>query len=267
VTETATALPLTGRLIVVTRARAQAGRFAALLEEAGARVLVAPTIEIAPPDSWEPLDGALRAAASYRWALFTSANAVEVVGERLARLGLGPEALRGCRIGAIGPATAAALRELGLRAEVVPVEHVAEALVAALSGLVHPGDRVLVPRAAEAREVLVAELRRTGAAVDEIAAYRTRPARGEAHELRRALALRQVDAVTFTSSSTVRHFAALFPPGELASAMAGVAVACIGPITRETARELGLETRIMPDEYTIPALARAIAAHFLPQRS
>jgi uroporphyrinogen III methyltransferase/synthase len=121
---------------------------------------------------------------------------------------------------------------------------------------------VLLARAAEARDVLVIQLEAAGALVDEVPAYRTRPAAEDAGPLRRALALGKVDVVTFTSSSTVRHFAALFPGEDLSRLLLGVAVACIGPVTGGTARELGIETRITPREYTIPALAQAIANHY-----
>ncbi len=261
-TEVEVAGPLHGRVIVVTRAREQAGRFGALLEEAGARVLSVPTIAIEPPDSWAALDTALAAASSYRWLIFTSVNGVEMVRRRLAETGRGAEALSGPRIAAIGPATADMLRDWGLAPEVVPAEYVAEGLVACLGPLVRPGDRVLLPRAAEARDVLVRELTALGALVDEVPAYRTRPALEGAAALRDALGVGRVDVVAFTSSSTVRHFAALFPPGELDSLMRGVLVACIGPVTAATAAEHGLSTAIAPAEYTIPALARAIALHF-----
>lgn len=262
-----TALPLAGRVILVTRAREQAGRFVTLLEEAGARVLMVPTIVIEPPDSWAPLDEALARSREYHWAIFTSVNGVEMVRRRLERAGRGSEALASCRIAAIGPATAAALRAWGLLAEVVPEEYVAEGLVRRLRSLIQPRERVLLPRAAETRDLLVRELGAMGAVVNEVAAYRTRAATERAAGLREALARRGVDVVTFTSSSTVRNFAALFSKGELAPLMAGVTIACIGPITGATAAALGLSTQIMPDEYTIPALARAIVAHFEEQRS
>ena len=261
-TDVASALPLAGRVVLVTRARAQADRFAELLEQAGARVLLAPTIVIEPPDSWAPLDAALGRSQHYRWAIFTSVNGVEMVRRRLEQLGRGRETLASCRIAAIGPATAEALRAWGLPAEVVPEEYVAEALAERLRPLIHPGERVLLPRAAETRDVLVRALEALGAVVDEVAAYRTRAATEQAADLRDALRRREVDVVTFTSSSTVKHFAALWSPTELAMLMAGVTVACIGPITRRTASQLGLHTEIMPDAYTIPALARAIVAHF-----
>ncbi len=263
----ASALPLAGRVILVTRARPQAGRFADLLEEAGGRVLLTPTIVIEPPESWQPLDDALARSQTYQWVIFTSVNGVEMVRRRLESTGRGSEAFASCRIAAIGPATAEALRAWGLPAEVVPEEYVAEGLVDRLQSLIRPEERVLLPRAAASRDLLARELGALGAVVDEVAAYRTRAATEHAAGLRRALTRGEVDVVTFTSSSTVRNFAALWSPGELEPLMAPVVIACIGPITRSTAAELGLSTAIMPAEYTIPALARAIVAHFEQQRS
>jgi uroporphyrinogen III methyltransferase/synthase len=265
--EVAVARPLAGRVILVTRAREQAAGFAALLEEAGGTVMLVPTIAIEPPDSWEPLDTALARAAEYRWAVFTSVNGVEMVRRRLAQSGRGSDVLASCRIAAIGPATADALRAWGLRVAAVPAEYVAESLVDRLRPEIAPGDRVLVARAAETRDVLVRELRGLGAVVDEVPAYRTRAAREQAAGLGKALAERRVDVVTFTSSSTVKNLCARFPRAELGRLMAGVTVASIGPITRATAAGFGLDTHVMPIEYTIPALARAIAAYFAEGRS
>ncbi|HEX6775628.1 MAG TPA: uroporphyrinogen-III synthase [Methylomirabilota bacterium] len=261
-TAVASAKPLAGRLVVVTRPRAQAQAFAALLEEAGATVLLVPTIVIEPPVSWEPLDRALDRIADYGWAVFTSVNGVEMTRRRLAERGREMGVLRGRRLAAIGPATAGTLRDLGLEPEVVPEEYVAEGLAESLRGLIGPGERVLLARAADTRDVLVRELEAAGAQVDEVPAYRTRPAHEDAEELRHALAAGRVDVVTFTSSSTVRHFAGLFPSGDLPRLLSGVAIACIGPVTRATAGELGLEARIVPREYTIPALAHAICQHY-----
>ena len=258
----AAAKPLAGRVVVVTRPRTQAVAFATLLENAGATVLLAPTIVIESPVSWAPLDRALGGLGDYRWAVFTSVNGVEMTRRRLEHLGREVGALGGLRLAAIGPATAEALRAVGLRAEVVPEEYVAEGLAEHLRRFIEPGERVLLPRAAETRDVLVRELEAAGARVDEVAAYATRAAAEDATELRRALADRRVDVVTFTSSSTVRHFADLFSAADLPRLLAGVAVACIGPVTRNTARALGIETAIVPKEYTIAALAHAIAAHY-----
>jgi uroporphyrinogen III methyltransferase/synthase len=262
------ARPLEGRTIVVTRAAAQAQRFTQLLEATGARVIEAPAIVIGPPASWEPLDAALGALDAFTWVVFTSVNGVTMVDRRLAALGLPWSAVAGRRVAAIGPATADALREHGVRVDVVPAEYRAEGLVERLRGLLDRGDRVLLPRAAQTRDVLVTALRGFGVDVVEVAAYATRRAEGGAARLGEALAAGDVDAVTFTSSSTARNFAEMFGEAERRAWRGRVAVASIGPITAATAAEYGLATDIMPAEYTIPALARAIAEWFarIPKR-
>ena len=256
------ARPLEGRTIGVTPAAAQAQRFVQLLESSGARVMQAPTIAIEPPSSWEPLDQALDALESFQWVIFTSVNGVAMVDRRLGARGLAWAAVARRRVAAIGPATADALAEHGVRVQVVPDEYRAEALVERLRPLVAPGDRVLLPRAKETRDVLVVELKRLGAIVAEVPAYQTRRVDDGVGRLREAFAARAIDAVTFTSSSTVRNFAELFSDGERRSWRGRVTVASIGPITAATAAEYGLATDVMPSEYTIPALARAIADYF-----
>jgi uroporphyrinogen III methyltransferase/synthase len=253
---------LAGRRILVTRAAAQAGAFAQLLRNAGADVLEAPTISIVPPETWAPLDAALARLPEFHWLIFTSVNGVSMVGRRLADLGLPWSGLAGMRIAVIGPATAAALEACGLRAEVVPDEYRAEGLAARLRTRVRAGDQILLPRAAETRDVLVVELARLGARVTEVPAYRTRPVAAEGRRVRAALERSQVDVVTFTSSSTVRNFAALFSDEERARLLRGVTIASIGPITAETAAAFGVPTHIMPAEYTIPALTSAIVGYF-----
>ena len=254
--------PLEGRTIVITRARAQAQRFAQLLEAAGARVLQAPTIVIEPPASWELLDTALGALDSFTWVVFTSVNGVAMVDRRLSARGLAWATITRKRVAAIGPATAEALAEHGVRVELVPTEYRAEALVEALRRLVGPADRVLLPRAKETRDVLVVELRRLGVTVTEVPAYQTRRIEDGVVRLREALASGSVDAVTFTSSSTARNFAEQFSDSERSAWRGRIAVASIGPITAATAAEYGLSTDVMPSEYTIPALARALADYF-----
>jgi uroporphyrinogen III methyltransferase/synthase len=253
---------LAGRTVVVTRAAEQADGFARLLEAEGARVLAVPTIAIEPPPSWAALDAALDALAGVAWVIFTSVNGVRMVERRLAERGGAWAAFRACAVAAIGPATARALADRGVDVAVVPDEYRAEGLVEALRGRVRPGDRVLLPRAARTRDLLVSELRALGAEVAEAPVYVTRrPAEG-LDRLRAALAADEVDAVTFTSSSTARNFAELFAHEERRAWLARVVVASIGPITAATAAEYGLVTRVMPAEFTIPALARAIAEHF-----
>jgi uroporphyrinogen III methyltransferase/synthase len=206
--------PLEGRTIVVTRAAAQAQRFTQLLAAAGARVVEAPSIVIAPPPSWEPLDTALAALDTFTWVMFTSVNGVAMVDRRLVGRGLSWSAMAGRRVAAIGPATADALAEHGVRADVVPGEYRAEGLIERLRGVVTLADRILLPRAAQTRDVLVVELRRLGAQVTEVPAYATRRVEGGTARLRDALAAGTIDAVTFTSSSTARNFAELFSEDE-----------------------------------------------------
>jgi uroporphyrinogen III methyltransferase/synthase len=256
------ARPLEGRTIVVTRAAEQASAFTALLERDGARVIEAPTIVIEPPERWQPLDAALAELDSFTWVVFTSVNGVGMVDRRLRAVGRAWADFGHARVAAIGPATAAALEACGVRTEIVPGEYRAEGLVERLRGVVGRGDRLLLPRAAETRDVLVTELRRLGVDVTEVAAYRTRALLGVPGALRAALAAGEVDAVTFTSSSTARNFARLFTDDERRAWFAGVAVASIGPITAATAAEHGLTTTVMPSDYTIPALALALARHY-----
>lgn len=248
--------------MVVTRAAEQARGLSRLLEAAGARVLEVPTIAIEPPPSWEPLDRALESLGEFDWIVFTSVNAVRWVDARLRARGRGWDGVRTRRVAAIGPATAAALAEHGVAVTVTPGEYVAEGLLRHLAAVVRPGERILLPRAAGARDVLSGGLRRLGAEVAEVPAYVTRPAIESVGPLRRALAGGAVDVVTLTSSSTARSLAEAFTPDERRRWLGAVLVAAIGPITAATAARYGLTTHIMPPEYTIPALAAAIADHF-----
>lgn len=256
------AKPLLGRRVVVTRPREQAERLAELLEGYGAEVEVIPTIRLEPPESWEPLDRALERLGEYAWLIFTSQNGVIAFRDRLEATGADPRALAGPRIAAIGPETAETLRRFGLRVDLIPAEYRAEALVEALRSHLASGMRVLIPRAQEAREVLPERLRALGVSVTVVPAYRTVAARDGVDRLRALLEAGQVHVVTFTSSSTVRHFMALFPPGETPRLLRRVALAAIGPVTAETVAEYGLAAAIVPREYTVPALAAAVAAHF-----
>lgn len=263
------ARPLAGRRIVITRAREQASRFRRLLEAAGAEVIEMPAIRIAPPESWDPLDAAIARLETFDWVIFTSVNGVESVRRRAALTGERAvvETLRRRRVAAIGPATASALEEWGVSPEVVPDEYRAEGLVERLRGVIRADDRVLLPRAAQTRDVLVKELERVGASVTEVPAYRTLPVNEPGAVVRRVVGGRPVDVVTFTSSSTVRHFLGMLSDEDQAALFGDeTVVACIGPITADTAREFGLETRIMPSEYTIPTLANAIIDHFVAKK-
>jgi len=254
--------PLFGKTILVTRAREQASDFRALLEERGARCLEFPTIEVVPPPSWEPLDRALKNIGRYQWVIFTSVNGVRFLFQRLQALGEDVRALRGIRLGAIGPKTAAALEERGLRLDLVPSEYRAEAVIEALGEAEIRGRRFLLPRAAKAREVLPERLVEMGGEVEVVTAYETVRPSEKAEEVRRLLREGAIHCVTFTSSSTVENFIAMVGDDRLPSLLAKAVVACIGPITAETARQHGLTVEIIPDEYTIEALTAALVAHF-----
>lgn len=253
---------LAGRRVVITRRREQAGELRGALEARGSRVIELPTIALAPPRSWRPLDEALGRLARYDWIIFTSANGVERFMTRMKRLRVNRQALGAARLAAIGPATARALRRHGLRASVVPEEFRAEGLLAALQRERWRGKRVLLARAAAAREVLPRVLHRRGAKVDVVAVYRTVVPAASRRRARALFSRRKPDAITFTSSSTVRNFCALLGRERARHALKGVAVTTIGPVTSRTARALGLRVAAEAKVYTVAGLARALERYF-----
>jgi len=256
--------PLFGRKIMVTRAREQASDFLARLSDLGAECIEFPTIEVIPPLSWKDLDQAIGNLGTYQWLVFTSVNGVKYFFERLEDSGKDVRDLKGIRIAAIGPKTAGAVRRKGLRPDLVPDEYRAEAVVEAFRKLGVPGLRMLLPRAAEAREVLPQELEKMGAAVEVVEAYRTVMPEGAKDEIRAMLEKGDVHMVTFTSSSTVKNFMDMFEEegDRLLKWMEKVTVACIGPVTAKTAGQRGLLVRITPLDYTIEALAEAIVDYY-----
>jgi uroporphyrinogen III methyltransferase/synthase len=259
------ARPLFGRRIVLTRPRAQAGDAARMLEDLGADVVLFPTIAIGPAPDPAAFDRAVAAAATYDWIMFTSVNGVRTFFDRFAAAGRDVRELARARLAAIGPETAAELTRRLLRPAVVATDYRAEGLLAALEGQELGGRRVLLPRAAGARTILPDTLRARGAHVDEALAYRAvPPPDADVTGLRAALAAGQLDAVTFTSSSTVRGFVDLLGGDEVRRLVHGgrPAIACIGPVTAATAREVGLPVDVAPAAYTMPALVEALVDHF-----
>ena len=253
--------PLAGRRIVVTRARAQADDLAGALAALGAEVIAAPVIRIEPLADLTPLRAALADLSRYTWIVFTSRNTVDVVCDRLAEWGIAPAALAAQSVAAIGPATAEALAQRGIPPALVPPKFVAESVVEALAACGSlAGARVLLPRAEQARDALPEGLRSLGALVDVIPVYRTVGESGNGAALAGELKAGRVDAVTFTSSSTVQHFVELV--GRDAATASRYAAAVIGPVTAATARELGLPVAIEAAEYTAPGLVQAIVRHF-----
>jgi uroporphyrinogen-III synthase len=247
-------LPLSGKLVVVTRARGQADALCARLRELGAEVIEMPVIEIAPPADSAPLDRALSALASYDWLIFTSANGVRFFLDRAAQRNASLAVLR-AHICAIGPATRAAVEAAGLTVDLMGKEYVAEGVVAAFAPFDLSGRRILLPRAAVARDLVPDELARRGATVDVVEAYRTVIPDGAAAQAREVFGpARKPDFVTFTSSSTAQNFAAAAG----VAALSGVKAVSIGPITTATARELGIEIAAEAEVYTAAGLVDAI---------
>ncbi|MBI5559700.1 MAG: uroporphyrinogen-III C-methyltransferase [Deltaproteobacteria bacterium] len=256
------AKPLFGKRVLVTRAAGQAGVFTELLEGYGAQAIVFPVIKTAAPGNYKAADAAVRNLNGYDWAVFTSVNGVKYFFDRLCKLGYDIRELKGVRVCAIGPATAAAVKERGIKVDLTPREYRAESVIEAFGKKNIKGKRFLLPRALKAREVLPEEIERLGGKIDVVTVYRTIKPVEETKELKKLLADKGVDVVTFTSSSTVENFVSLFKKGEIKRLLKGAAIACIGPVTADAAKKQGLKVDIMPKDYTIPALARATAGYF-----
>ena len=257
--------PLFGKRIVITRSREQAGELVDQLESLGAEPIEAPMIRVLPPDDYGALDAAVAAAGSYDWIIFTSVNGIDAFMRRVAAGSGDIRDLKGVKLVAVGPATAARLASHGLKVDLEPAESRAESIVQALRDLGNlGGKRILLPRADIAREVLPEELRKSGADVTEVTAYRTVLAEIEREgdpDIYRMLLEKRVDIVTFTSASTVKNFVQIFGAEPAADLLNATTVASIGPVTAEAAEQYGIKTAIMPKEYTIPALVGAIVDH------
>ena len=254
--------PLLGRRIVVTRARQQASDLVKLLSDLGAECLEFPTIEIMPPKDPERLHQAVENLNAYDWIVFTSVNGVIYFFEQLFAAGKDVRALSHMQTAAIGPATAEQLLAFGLTSDIVPETYRAESVVAAFKELNLKAKKILLPRAREARPILPVELTKMGAQVDEIPAYETLTVTENAGDLVQALEDQGVDLITFTSSSTVKNFKALLPSANFQKLMQGVLIASIGPITTDTAKNLGFDVHISADSFTIPGLVEAILQYY-----
>jgi uroporphyrinogen III methyltransferase/synthase len=258
------ARPLAGRRVLVTRSKDQAAELVDLLEAQGAEAVEAPLIDIAPPEDFEPLDAACERAGAFDWIVFTSANGATAFMDRLLQGPRDVRALAGARLCAVGPGTASRLTRLGLKVDLIPDDHSAADVVAALKGAGSiKGKRVLFPKADIARDVLPEELREAGAEVTEVVAYRTVTAESDAHlGIYRQLLDRRIDAVTFSSASAVRAFVAIYGADQAVDLLNHTIVATIGPVTADAAVRYGITPQVTPATSTIPALVDALVTHF-----
>ncbi len=261
---------LKGIRVAITRAMDQAEEQRALLEEAGAEVVHYPCIAIAPPREREPLDNALRRMVKagvgknvedgYDWLVLTSVNSVSALTERIDALSLDVSRIGEIKVAAIGASTRDAAETAGLTVTFIPPTYTAESLVATIP--VVAGDRVLLPQSAIARSTVADGLREAGALLTVVTAYRTLIAQG-GDDLLGMLWAGSIDAITFTSESTVRYFnkRVLHERGTLAM-LDHVVVGCIGPATAQAAHALGLRVQVQPGEHTLTGLTGALVDYF-----
>ena len=251
--------PLSGKRVLITRSRTQASRLVELLEDQGAQPVELPTIRVEPLEDNTGLDAALARLDQFRWMIFASTNAVDSVFQRLIASRRDARAFGGVKIGAIGPATAHALAQHGIQADFVPARSTSEAVLDELSKLDWTDVPVLLPASDIGREALADGLAGMGARVQRVTAYRTVPAQGMGD---RAISELEagVDAVTFTSSSTVTNLVSMLNDNK--SLLERPPVICIGPTTAATAKGLGIRVDLVAQEHTVEGLVSALLDHF-----
>ncbi len=258
--------PLFGRRILVTRTRQQAPELIGLLEDLGGEAVAFPTIQIEDPDDWGPVDDAIRQLKEFHWIVFTSANGVDRFFARLFQAGFDARAVAGSRLCTIGPGTASRLKDYGLHPDLLPEQNVAESLVEAFGKQDLCGKKILLPRAAVARDVLPGALSKMGAEVCVVAVYRTVRPGVAPDSMKDKFKRGEVDLVTFTSSSTVSNFVDLLSQGggNSESLTGSIKGASIGPITTQAARDYGIEIVAEADPYdmTVSGLVKAIERYY-----
>ena len=252
--------PLWGKRIVVTRSRNQASVLVQKIRALGGEALELPTIEIAQEENLDHLYRAFDHIKSYQWIIFTSVNAVDIFFRELRNRRHDIRCLADLKLGAIGPATAEHLQQHGLLVELMPAEYQAEGIVKELQTIIIPGQKILLPRARGARDVLPLELNKLGAEVEEIFLYQAVVPRSAEQVKMQEILEQTIDYITFTSSSTVANFVEMAGSKQAEAFAQRVKVACIGPITAEKAREKGLQVDMVASEYTIDGLLRSILA-------
>jgi uroporphyrinogen III methyltransferase/synthase len=251
--------PLFGKGIVITRPERQADDLANLLISEGAYPIHFPTIKIVPPKDWHKLDAAMEALTSYDWLIFTSANGVQFFFERLREKNKDIRDLKGIKICCIGPATARQIEDRGIKVDLVPEQFIAEGILQSFAAMDLKGRKILIPRAAKARDVLPEGLKKLGAIVDVVSAYQTVNSGKKKDELATMIYDNKVDVITFTSSSTVTNFVEIM--GRDFTLPAHIDVACIGPVTEAAAKKAGFKIDIQQEEYTMEGLVQSLINH------
>jgi len=252
--------PLFGKGIVITRPETQADELAQLLEREGAYPIHFPTIKIVPPSDWHELDAAIKNLENYDWLIFTSANGVQFFLERLLEKERDIRDLKGIKICCIGPATARQIENRGMKVDLVPDYFISEGILKSFTGIDLRKKKILIPRAAKARDVLPAGLKKLGAKVDVVTAYETVSSGKKKEEIEKLFDENRVDVITFTSSSTVNNFVEIM--GNDFSYPPNIKIACIGPVTAAAAKKAGFSVDIHQEEYTIEGLVRALTDYF-----
>ncbi|MDA8407965.1 MAG: uroporphyrinogen-III C-methyltransferase [Deltaproteobacteria bacterium] len=259
---------LFGKRIIVTRSREQSRKMAEKISANGGEPILFPTIEIAAPTDYGPLDDAISRASEFDWILFTSENGVKRFFKRFFDLGRDIRELAGPKFGAIGPVTANAIASTGIKVEMLAKEFLAEGLLKVFEGEDLTGRRFLIPRAEKARDVLPEGLENKGALVEVTPVYQTlRPSRADVESIKNSFLGKSIDAVTFTSSSTVNHFMEMFEGSDIKELLSGTLIASIGPITSNTLGRHGLKASIEAREYTIDGLIKALMSHYVKAKT
>ncbi len=254
--------PLLGKKVVVTRTRQQSSKLVKSLSDLGAICMECPTIEVVPTDDFGPLDRAIDNLSMFDWLVFTSVNSVDFFFNRMFERGFDARNLNGLRTASIGPIAAKKLLSFGIKNDITPESYSGESITRAFEKEAIRGKKVLVPRARDEKAILPLELVKLGADVEEVIAYRTKAARENTDILVDWLENGNVDLVTFTSSSTVKNFHALLPPAKTQTLLKGITIASIGPVTTDTAKNLGFDVHVTAESFTIPGLCEAVLKYY-----
>jgi len=254
--------PLFGKRIVITRARAQASGLVSKLSKLGAQCIEIPTIQIVPPEDTDPLKKSIENIKDYNWLVFTSVNGVKFFFDTLFDMGYDVRVLGHLKFACIGPVTKEWLKNYGIVSDILPKTYRAESVIEAFSNVEIKNKKVLLPRAKQARTILPEELTKMGAKVDDVTAYETRLNADGKENLILLLENNEIDAITFTSSSTVSNFMSLLESKDTKKLLKNVVTASIGPITSDTARSLDIQPDIEAKEYTIQGLINSLLEYY-----